>query len=102
MAGLFEETYQKFMEEISPDEYGIETDIQKIAKKYDMSEEDADKLVQAGVKVEKEHKSLYDIMKDMLPEEWQTPDKFYAKIATAHILEMKDYYDKLDKIEKIK
>ena len=96
---LFDQYYKSIMEETSTDEYGIETDVQKIAKKYDMSEEDAETLVQDGTKVEKEHKSLYDVMKDVLPEEWQTPDKFYAKIATAHIIEMKDYYSKLDKME---
>jgi hypothetical protein len=59
----------------------------KIAKKHKISEKEVEKLLKAGTRVEKEH---------------TTNTKVARTIASHHIYELKDYYDKLKKVEKNK
>lgn len=55
---------------------------ERIAKKYKISLEEAEDLIKAGAKVEKEH----------------TKDRLTAEtIASHHIFEVKDYYKRLKK-----
>lgn len=55
---------------------------ERIAKKYKISIEEAEQLIKAGGKVEREH----------------TKDRLTAEtIASHHIFEVKDYYKKLKK-----
>jgi len=56
--------------------------------------------LEMGVKVEKEHKEIYDDLKKKFGEKFPwTLDEFYKKIAMAHLDEFKDYYTKLKKME---
>jgi hypothetical protein len=62
-------------------------------------ESEKEKQMAKGVKVEKEHKDLYDDIKEYLPREW-TLEKFAGRIANAHVSEFIDYYDRLAILEK--
>ena len=62
----------------------------------------SDQLVK-GRKVEKEHGDAYDYMEKFLKEKGLkmplSEDDFYEMIAKAHIREISDYYDRLEKME---
>lgn len=62
-----------------------EISVKEIAKKHKISEKEVEKLLKAGTKVEKEH---------------TTNHKTARTIASHHIFELKDYYEKLKKVEK--
>lgn len=75
------------------------SELKDIADKTGVSEEDLQKQLEKGTKVEKEHKDLWDKIKDLVKDEF-TEDDLYSSIALAHIKEIPDYYDLLDKMEK--
>ena len=68
------------------------------------TEENTDQL-EKGIEVEKEHKDLLDLIKEKLKEHNHgcempiTDDEFYSTIAKAHLKELPDYYDRLEKME---
>jgi len=53
-----------------------------------------------GIRVEKEHKDIYDHLKKLLGDDmpW-TLDQFSENIAKAHLEEFDDYYTRLKKME---
>lgn len=63
---------------------------------------DPDQL-QKGIKVEEEHKDVYDKAREWLAEEGKkmpiSEEHFYEMIAKAHLRELPDYYDRLEKME---
>ena len=54
-----------------------------------------------GIKVESEHKNLYDYFKKECksPCHMLSENEFYGKIAKAHLKEDKHYYDKLKELK---
>ena len=64
-------------------------------KKYDPEQ------LKIGIKIEKEHKNVYDTFKKVLKENGQrmpmSIDEFSEMVAKAHLDEVPDYYDKLMK-----
>ena len=65
------------------------------------SSTDKDKQLEIGIKVEKEHTDVYNLLEDFLKKhDLKMPlsrKDFFEYIARAHISEVKDYYDKLIK-----
>jgi hypothetical protein len=63
----------------------------------------AESQLQVGKRVEKEHEDVYDLFEKYLKKHDikmpLTREKFYEMIAKAHLEELKDYYDKLKKID---
>lgn len=59
--------------------------IKSLAKKHNVSEEEIDRALRKGVKVEHEHTTKIEVAR---------------RIALAHLAEDPKYYDKLKKIEK--
>lgn len=59
--------------------------IKSLAKKHNVSEEEIDKALRKGVRVEHEHTTKIDVAR---------------RIALAHLAEDPKYYDKLRKMEK--
>lgn len=64
----------------------------------------ASSQIQKGIDVEKEHKDLYELFckffKKLDIEMPITEEEFYKTIAKAHLKELPDYYDRLEKMEK--
>lgn len=64
----------------------------------------ASSQIQKGIDVEKEHKDLYELFckffKKLGIKMPITKEEFYKTIAKAHLKELPDYYDRLDKMEK--
>jgi len=56
--------------------------------------------LEMGIKVEKEHKNIYDELKKKFGDDFPwTLDQFAEKVAKAHLEEIKDYYTRLKKME---
>ena len=56
--------------------------------------------LEMGIKVEKEHKDIYDALKEKFGDEFPwTLDEFAQKIADVHLEELDDYYTRLKEIE---
>lgn len=53
-----------------------------------------------GIEVEKEHADLYKHLKSLYPDFRMSLDEFAEWIAKAHLREIKDYYTRLDRMEK--
>ena len=71
------------------------------------SNTDYDEQLKKGIKVESEHCDIYEELKEWMDKTFQeystmpwTKEEFYEKISKAHIKEIPDYYDRLEKIEK--
>ena len=66
-------------------------------------DENRDQLTK-GIEVEREHKDLYDFLVGYMTKQNVkmplTLDEFSEFIAKAHIAELSDYYDRLEKMEK--
>jgi hypothetical protein len=58
--------------------------------------------LEKGIKVEQEHKSTYNKIKDYYEKNKSFPDEkdVYKWIAEDHIKEISDYYTRLEKMEK--
>lgn len=60
--------------------------------------------IRKGMKIEKEHTDVYNFLKRYLDENSLdmpfSEYEFYKMIAQAHLREMPDYYDRLEKMEK--
>ena len=60
--------------------------------------------LEKGIKIESEHLDIYEkineyLVKNNIDMPWSKQD-FYKMIAEAHLNELPDYYDRLEKIEK--
>lgn len=69
-----------------------------------VSEDVNNSELKMGIKVENEHRDVYDYFKKYLKDHCKmdmpiTEDEFYALIAKAHLRELKDYYTKLNAME---
>lgn len=60
-----------------------------------------EKQLEKGINVEKEHKDLWDKLSDNGEKDLgMSEEEFYKMIAEAHLKELKDYYDRLEVMER--
>jgi hypothetical protein len=61
-----------------------------------------DNALLKGIEVEREHKKTYDWLKELFEagESFPDEDEFFGMIASDHLDEFEDYYDRLEKMEK--
>lgn len=87
---------KKITEEMDSSEKDYSSELQDISTKTGVGIEELQKQLKKGTDVEKEHKDLFDSIKDDIE---MSPEEFYKQIAIAHIKEIPNYYDLLQEME---
>ena len=95
---------ERFLNEIEKEmEHDGAGDVDASQKEDSDDKEFRNKQIERGIKVEEEHKKLYNFIKNALEkndvEMPLEPRDFYKMIAVDHIDEIKDYYTRLDRME---
>jgi len=78
-------------------EYFFEAEGKEVEKDFE------EEQLKKGTKTESEHSDLWKLISDWAEEKEidapMTAEEFYKHIAQAHVKEIPDYYDRLDKME---